>query len=52
VDAHPHPAAAMCDGDQALTGADIRELAQAAATLPPLVGKALTLPRPAPAPVG
>jgi 3-deoxy-7-phosphoheptulonate synthase len=50
VDVHPHPAAAMCDGDQALTGDDIRELAQAAATLPQLVGRALTPPRPAPAP--
>ena len=26
VDVHPQPAAAMCDGDQALTGDDIREL--------------------------
>ena len=48
VDVHPNPAAAMCDGDQALTGDDIRELAQAAATLPQLVGKTLT---PARAPV-
>ncbi len=29
VDVHPQPAAAMCDGDQALTGDDIRELADA-----------------------
>jgi 3-deoxy-7-phosphoheptulonate synthase len=56
VDVHPQPAAAMCDGDQALTGDDIRELALAANTLPRLVGKSLTPARPArpaqPAPVG
>jgi 3-deoxy-7-phosphoheptulonate synthase len=52
VDVHPQPAAAMCDGDQALTGDDIRELAEAAATLPQLLGKRLTPARPAPAPVG
>jgi 3-deoxy-7-phosphoheptulonate synthase len=53
VDVHPQPAAAMCDGDQALTGDDIRELAHAAATLPQLLGKTLTPARPpAPAPVG
>ncbi len=42
VDVHPQPAAAMCDGDQALTGDDIRDLALAAATLPQLMGKTLT----------
>jgi 3-deoxy-7-phosphoheptulonate synthase len=53
VDVHPQPAAAMCDGDQALTGDDIRELAEAAATLPVLLGKTLTPGRAAqPAPVG
>jgi 3-deoxy-7-phosphoheptulonate synthase len=52
VDVHPQPAAAMCDGDQALTGDDIRELAEAAATLPQLLGKTLTPARLAPAPVG
>jgi 3-deoxy-7-phosphoheptulonate synthase len=56
VDVHPQPAAAMCDGDQALTGDDIRDLALAANTLPRLVGKSLTPARPAarpaePAPV-
>jgi 3-deoxy-7-phosphoheptulonate synthase len=52
VDVHPQPSAAMCDGDQALTGDDIRDLALAAATLPQLVGKTLTPARPvAPAPV-
>ena len=52
VDVHPQPAAAMCDGDQALTGDDIRELAHAAATLPQLLGKTLTPARPRPTPVG
>jgi 3-deoxy-7-phosphoheptulonate synthase len=53
VDVHPEPAMAMCDGDQALTGDDIRELAEAAATLPGLLGKTLTPARPVqPAPVG
>jgi 3-deoxy-7-phosphoheptulonate synthase len=45
VDIHPEPAEAMCDGDQALTGDDIRELAAVTATMPPLVGKRLTPPR-------
>ena len=49
VDVHPQPAAAMCDGDQALTGEDIRELAVAVSTLPPLLGRTLT---PAPQPAG
>jgi 3-deoxy-7-phosphoheptulonate synthase len=39
----------MCDGDQALTGEDIRELAVAVSTLPPLLGRTLT---PAPQPAG
>ena len=55
VDVHPQPALAMCDGVQALTGDDIRELALAAATIPELLGKSLT-PAPklstAAAPVG
>ena len=42
VDVHPQPAAAMCDGDQALTGDDIRELGAIAATLPQLLGRQLT----------
>ncbi len=42
VDVHPQPAAAMCDGDQALTGDDIRELGQLAATLPQMLGRQLT----------
>jgi 3-deoxy-7-phosphoheptulonate synthase len=53
VDMHPQPATAMCDGDQALTGDDISELATVVATLPGLLGKTLTPARPpAPAPVG
>src|SRR6201997_2310371 len=42
VDVHPHPAAAMCDGDQALTGEDMRELAEMVNTLPGLLGRTLT----------
>ncbi len=49
VDVHPHPAAAMCDGDQALTGEDITELGEMARTLPQLLGRGLT---PAPVPAG
>ena len=53
VDVHPQPATAMCDGDQALTGDDIRDLADAVTALPGLLGKMLTSARPtAPAPVG
>jgi 3-deoxy-7-phosphoheptulonate synthase len=61
VDVHPEPKLAMCDGDQALLDADIRELASVAAHLPPLMGRTLTPPRDAspaadraaePAPVG
>jgi 3-deoxy-7-phosphoheptulonate synthase len=42
VDVHPHPAAAMCDGDQALTGEDIRDLGAMVHTLPQLLGRTLT----------
>src|SRR4249919_2822862 len=42
VDVHPHPAAAMCDGDQALTGDDIRDLGAMVSTLPQLLGRTLT----------
>ncbi|HUZ26404.1 MAG TPA: 3-deoxy-7-phosphoheptulonate synthase [Streptosporangiaceae bacterium] len=53
VDVHPQPATAMCDGDQALTGDDIRDLADAVTALPGLLGKMLTPARAAaPAPVG
>src|SRR6201981_3027396 len=44
VDVHPGPPAALCDGDQALLDADIRELAAIAAHLPPLMGRTLTPP--------
>jgi 3-deoxy-7-phosphoheptulonate synthase len=44
IDVHPEPTAALCDGDQALLDADIRELAAVAAHLPPLMGRTLTPP--------
>ncbi len=47
VDVHPEPAAAMCDGDQALVDEDIRELAAAMSALPQLMGRTLSAaPRP------
>jgi 3-deoxy-7-phosphoheptulonate synthase len=50
IDVHPHPAAALCDGDQALTGEDITELAAMARSLPQLTGRQLTpAPQPYPA---
>jgi 3-deoxy-7-phosphoheptulonate synthase len=42
VDVHPQPATALCDGDQALTGTDIDELATAVTTLPQLLGRTVT----------
>ena len=51
VDVHPHPETALCDGPQALVGADIRELASIARHLPPIVGRTLT-PAPELAPTG
>jgi 3-deoxy-7-phosphoheptulonate synthase len=48
VDVHPHPSAALCDGDQALTAEDITELANMVSTLPKLLGRGLT-PAPLPA---
>ena len=39
VDVHPDPTAALCDGPQALYGADLDALAQACRDLPPLVGR-------------
>ena len=38
----PEPAAALCDGDQALVDADIRELAAVMATMPQLMGRTLS----------
>jgi 3-deoxy-7-phosphoheptulonate synthase len=52
VDVHPYPEKALCDGPQALIGADLRELASVAAHLSPLVGRTLTpAPEVAPVPV-
>jgi len=39
VDVHPDPETALCDGPQALLGADLRALAQAVRQLPPAVGR-------------
>jgi 3-deoxy-7-phosphoheptulonate synthase len=39
VDVHPHPESALCDGAQALVGDVLDELAQAVATIPPLLGR-------------
>ncbi|MCX9190812.1 3-deoxy-7-phosphoheptulonate synthase [Carbonactinospora thermoautotrophica] len=39
VDVHPDPASALCDGAQALTAQDIRQLAAAVRELPPLLGR-------------
>ena len=39
VDVHPHPELALCDGPQALVDGDLRELATAVRTLPPLLGR-------------
>ncbi|MGO9079476.1 MAG: 3-deoxy-7-phosphoheptulonate synthase [Streptosporangiaceae bacterium] len=48
IDVHPQPDIALCDGDQALTDSDIRELGQMMAALPQAVGRTLTpAPRPA-----
>jgi 3-deoxy-7-phosphoheptulonate synthase len=48
VDVHPEPAAALCDGDQALVDADIRELAAVMSALPQLLGRTVSqAPRPA-----
>ncbi|WP_026412959.1 3-deoxy-7-phosphoheptulonate synthase [Actinomadura oligospora] len=41
IDVHPHPETALCDGPQALTSADIGELADIAGVMAPLVGRAL-----------
>lgn len=44
VDVHPHPETARCDGPQALVEADLVELAEAARTIPPLLGRSPALP--------
>lgn len=40
VDVHPDPESALCDGSQALAGAELRELASAVRRIPPVVGRA------------
>jgi 3-deoxy-7-phosphoheptulonate synthase len=49
VDVHPDPRQALCDGDQALVEADIRELASIASNLSPLMGRTLASREPLPA---
>jgi 3-deoxy-7-phosphoheptulonate synthase len=50
IDIHPEPKVALCDGDQAMTDADIREFASVVTHLPPLMGRTLTpVPQPVPA---
>jgi 3-deoxy-7-phosphoheptulonate synthase len=39
VDVHPHPETALCDGAQALSRELLAELADAAATIPALIGR-------------
>jgi 3-deoxy-7-phosphoheptulonate synthase len=39
VDVHPDPENALCDGPQALLGAELRALAKAVRQLPPLLGR-------------
>jgi 3-deoxy-7-phosphoheptulonate synthase len=39
VDVHPEPENALCDGPQALEGEELRALAEAVRTLPPLLGR-------------
>jgi 3-deoxy-7-phosphoheptulonate synthase len=39
IDVHPHPEVALCDGQQALDGAELRALATAVRRLPPAVGR-------------
>ncbi|MBL1068820.1 3-deoxy-7-phosphoheptulonate synthase [Streptomyces sp. 7-21] len=51
IDVHPSPETALCDGDQALVDADLREVARAAAVLSPVMGRSLT-PAAEPAGVG
>jgi 3-deoxy-7-phosphoheptulonate synthase len=46
VDIHPSPETALCDGPQALTTSDVRELASVVQHLPPLVGRTLTPAQP------
>jgi 3-deoxy-7-phosphoheptulonate synthase len=45
VDVHPSPEDALCDGPQALVDGDLRELAAAVRSLPPLLGRSPAVPR-------
>jgi 3-deoxy-7-phosphoheptulonate synthase len=45
VDVHPEPKRALCDGDQALTEADLRELADVVTGMPPMMGRMLAMPQ-------
>lgn len=45
VDVHPDPTTALCDGPQALVGADLDQLAAACRDLPPVVGRQLVTGR-------
>ena len=51
IDVHPQPAKALCDGDQALSDDDIRQLAAVMHSLPQMLGRTLT-PAPEPATAG
>ncbi|MEU3741538.1 MULTISPECIES: 3-deoxy-7-phosphoheptulonate synthase [unclassified Streptomyces] len=51
IDVHPDPKSALCDGNQAVTRAEIGELANIAQVMSPLMGRTLTQPA-APAGVG
>jgi len=44
VDVHPDPAAALCDGPQALMAEDLAELTASVKALAPIAGRALTSP--------
>jgi 3-deoxy-7-phosphoheptulonate synthase len=43
VDVHPYPEQALCDGPQALTDAEVRELGEAALQFPALAGRGLAV---------
>jgi 3-deoxy-7-phosphoheptulonate synthase len=50
LDVHPDPELALCDGDQALDRADLRELAEATAGLSAFMGRRLVTAGPFPTP--
>ncbi|MEQ6901184.1 3-deoxy-7-phosphoheptulonate synthase [Nocardioides sp. YIM 152588] len=45
VDVHPHPEYALCDGQQAVLGPELRAVAQAVRQLPQAVGRVPAVPR-------